>query len=158
MDELGNLTIEHFQLYSDDALRVYLSMRKKSVDGDHDTLVSRAFVASEEKVPVDVEMEERHRQTLAQYQQKLSVNDIVSPDPFLLEAKSWTSESKGGMVNWPSLYYLDISKYLDHINTPQDLLHRLDCEYKEGKGYRYFSSPLWTRFPMKRPERYMNQF
>ena len=44
------------------------------------------------------------------------------------------------MLHWPSLYYLDISKFLDHINTPKDLLHRLDCEYKEGKGYRYFSS------------------
>ena len=115
-------------------------MRKKTVDGDHDTLVSRAFVASEEKVPVDIEMEERHRQTLAQYQQKLLVDETPLPDPFQLEAKSWTSESKGGMVHWPSLYYLDISKYLEHINTPQDLLHRLDCEYKEGKGYRYFSS------------------
>ena len=139
MDELGNLTIDHFKAYTEEALRVYLSMRKKPIDGDYDTLVSRAFVASEEKVAVDVEMEERHRQTLSQYQQKLVIDGITLPDPFQLDSKSWISESKGGMIHWPSLYYLDISKYLDHINTPQDLLHRLDCEYKEGKGYRYFS-------------------
>ena len=65
---------------------------------------------------------------------------VSLPDPFSLESKSWLSETKGGMLHWPSLYYLDISKFLDHINTPKDLLHRLDCEYKEGKGYRYFSS------------------
>ena len=31
------------------------------------------------------------------------------------------------------------AKYLKQVNTPQDLLHRLECEYKEGKGFRYFA-------------------
>ena len=88
----------------------------------------------------NVEMEERHRLTITQYTNKLLVEGVSLPDPFSLESKSWSSETKGGMLHWPSLYYLDISKFLDHINTPKDLLHRLDCEYKEGKGYRYFSS------------------
>ena len=38
------------------------------------------------------------------------------------------------------MYYHDISRYLSHINAPGDLLHRLDCEYKDGKGFRYFAS------------------
>ena len=33
---------------------------------------------------------------------------------------------------------MDIAKYLKHINMPGDLLHRLECDYKEGKGYRLF--------------------
>ena len=33
---------------------------------------------------------------------------------------------------------MDIAKYLKHINMPGDLLHRFECDYKEGKGYRLF--------------------
>ena len=41
------------------------------------------------------------------------------------------------ILKWPSLYYHDIAKYLDHL-TP-DFLCKLDSEYKLGKAYRYFS-------------------
>ena len=82
MDDLGNLTIDHFKGFNEEALRLYLAMRKKSVEGDFDTLVSRAFCASEEKIPVDVEMEERHRLTITQYTNKLLVEGVSLPDPF----------------------------------------------------------------------------
>ena len=32
---------------------------------------------------------------------------------------------------------MDIAKYLKHINMPGDLLHRLECDYKEGKVTDY---------------------
>ena len=41
------------------------------------------------------------------------------------------------MLNWPSLYYHDISKYLS-ILAPE-FIYRLETEYKLGKAYRYFS-------------------
>ena len=39
----------------------------------------------------------------------------------------------------PPVYYHDIANYIDGINTPDDLLHRLYSDYKEGKSYRYFT-------------------
>ena len=33
---------------------------------------------------------------------------------------------------------MDIANYLKHINMAGDLLHRLECDYKEGKGYQLF--------------------
>ena len=42
------------------------------------------------------------------------------------------------MINWPTIYYMDIANYLKHVNMPGDFLHRLECDYKEGKGYRLF--------------------
>ena len=41
MDVLGNLTIDHFKAYTEESLRCYLSVRKKSVDGTFDELVAR---------------------------------------------------------------------------------------------------------------------
>ena len=43
------------------------------------------------------------------------------------------------MLHWPPVYNHYIAKYLKRVNTPQDLLHRLECELKEGKGFRYFA-------------------
>ena len=78
--------------------------------------------------------------TLCECTEKLCTVYGVVPDSLSLDPKSWVGEMKGGLEKWPSLYYLDISKYLDHVNTAKELVHRLDCEYKEGKGYRYFAS------------------
>ena len=62
------------------------------------------------------------------------------PDPFSLE-EDWLGETKdrdGGLSKWPSMYYLDIEKFLRQLNASDDLLRRLECDYKEGKAYRYF--------------------
>ena len=34
---------------------------------------------------------------------------------------------------------MDISKYFENVIDSSDLIHRLHCEYKEGKAYRYFT-------------------
>jgi hypothetical protein len=99
----------------------------------------RSVAAWEEKVPINLEAEEIHRCSLSEYKKKLIVNEQALPDPLSLKKKDWTSEVNRGMINWPAVYYSDIAQYLQLLNTPQDLLHRLDCEYKEGKGFRYFS-------------------
>ena len=57
-DSLQNeLSLEDFQLFSYKALVTFLSLRGKSVDGQYDVLVARAFAAYEEGVPVDHERE-----------------------------------------------------------------------------------------------------
>ena len=61
------------------------------------------------------------------------------PDPLTLPKKEWSGEESGGLQKWPPVYYHDISDYLEGINTPADFLHRLNCDYKEGKSYRYFA-------------------
>ena len=57
---------------------------------------------------------------------------------FTLPKTDFVSESQNGMINWPTIYYMDIANYLKHINMPGDLLHRPECDYKEGKGYPLF--------------------
>ena len=57
-------------------------------------------------------------------------------DPLEIEKDSWMSESQG-IFNWPSLYYHDIAKYLDHLAST--FISQLESEYKLGKAYRYFS-------------------
>ena len=54
-----------------------------------------------------------------------------------LPQKDWLGETTG-LTKWPSIFYHDIAKYLSSQNSPAEFLHRLDCNYKEWKGYRYF--------------------
>ena len=83
----------------------------------------------------DIEHEDRRR--LDEYKSKLKLsNNEVIVDPLELNSSSWTSE-KEGIANWPSLYYHDIAKYLDHLAPA--FLCKLESEYKLGKAYRYFS-------------------
>ena len=74
-----------------------------------------------------------------EYKKKLVIDDKTYPDPFTLPKANFISESQNGMmINWPPIYYMDIAKYLKHINMSGDLLLRLECDYKEGRGYRLF--------------------
>ncbi|KAL5006729.1 hypothetical protein ScPMuIL_015535 [Solemya velum] len=130
------MTIESFRLFSLKALRSYLSHRKKSVCGTHEELSARAFVAWEEKIPVDQNSELTERRLLEDYKRKLIVEKEIIPDPFSLDS-GWISEGQG-ITKWPSVYFMDIANYLQS-KTPAELIHRLMNEYKEGKAYRYFS-------------------
>ncbi|KAL5021513.1 hypothetical protein ScPMuIL_000668 [Solemya velum] len=136
MSDLSDMTIESFRLFSLKALRSYLSHRKKSVCGTHEELSARAFVAWEEKIPVDQNSELTERRLLEDYKRKLIVEKEIIPDPFSLDS-GWISEGQG-ITKWPSVYFMDIANYLQS-KTPAELIHRLMNEYKEGKAYRYFS-------------------
>ena len=92
-------------------------------------LCFRGMVASEQEIPVDITVEERYK---TNWKQKLLLCEILSKS-------SWKGESIPDLQNWPSLYYMDIDKYLKDNSLSDCLLHRLKCEYKEGKGFRYFS-------------------
>ena len=97
----------------------------------------RAFVAWEDGVFADVEAEHKERQLLAEYKEKLIIDDQVIPDPSTLK-KGWLREDDNGLMKWPSIYFLDIAGYLK-TRTSADLMKLLVNEYKEGKVFRYFS-------------------
>jgi len=61
-------------------------------------------------------------------------NGTILLDPFTLKEMDWQGES--ACINWPSLYFINISTYLK-MKTEDVLYHRLCDEYKEGKTYRY---------------------
>ncbi|KAL5021765.1 hypothetical protein ScPMuIL_000920 [Solemya velum] len=136
MADFDGVSFETFRLWSTAALKAYLALRKKSTTGTFDELVARAFCAWEEKVPVDVCAEHAERQLLEDYKKKLRFEGEILPDPFSLHS-GWLTE-KDGITKWPSVYFVDISNYLQTKN-PQELVSRLMNEYKEGKAYRYFT-------------------
>ena len=44
------------------------------------------------------------------------------------------------MSLWPKIFFMDISKYYATVISRNDLWQRVECEYKEGKAYRYFTN------------------
>ena len=50
------------------------------------------------------------------------------------------NEKKNGMKKWPRLHFSDISRFYSSVVGRDNLIHRLGCEYKRGKAYRYFSN------------------
>ena len=80
----------------------------------------RAFVAWEDGVLADVEAEHKERQLLAEYKEKLIIDDQVIPDPLTLK-KGWLREDGNGLMKWPSIYFLDIADYLKTIEHLQIL-------------------------------------
>ena len=101
----------------------------------------RAFSAWEDNLPVDVWAEQQQKRLLAEYKAKLVVEGVNLEDPFETQT-GWTGE-KAGLTKWPSVYFIDISRYLNGKN-PQDLMERLLNEYKVGKAYRYFTAE-WVK-------------
>ena len=96
------------------------------------------MAAYEEKTPIDEEAEKIAQTFLVEYKNKLVVQNKSYPDPFSLDA-GWEGESKEtGLSKWPSIYYMDIERFMRNLNKKDDLLRRLNCDYKEGKAYRYF--------------------
>ena len=98
----------------------------------------RAFSAYEENVAVDTEQEHRERALLTEYKEKLKINDETLPDPVDLKS-GWIGE-ESGMSFWPKLYFSDISRFYSETLAKKNLLTRLECDYKEGKAYRYFTN------------------
>ena len=96
----------------------------------------RAFAAYEENCPVDADVEHRQRLLLDEYRSKFEVLSL--PDPLTIKL-GWCGEETG-MSFWPKLYFMDISRYFSSTLSRESLWQRLECEYKEGKAYRYYSN------------------
>ena len=96
----------------------------------------KAFAACEEKCPVDIEAEHQERASLAEYKKKFE--DLSISDPMSIKT-GWLGE-KSGIKSWPQVYFMDISSYYKKVISKDDLWQRVECEYKEGKAYRYFTN------------------
>lgn len=129
------MCLSDFKTWSDDALRCYLSLRSKSVNGTSDELAARAFVCWEEKIPVNEAQEHRMRRNLDSYKKKLIIDGCVIRDPFTVK-DGWLEESDSSRSLWPPVFITDIADYL-RLHSTTDLVNRLMNEYKQGKAYRY---------------------
>ena len=98
----------------------------------------RAFGLYEENVQVDPEREHIEKAVLQEYKQKLNIHGNIIPDPIDLKS-GWINE-KNGMKKWPRLYFSDISRFYSFVLGKDNLIHRLECEYKQGRAYRYFTN------------------
>ena len=51
--------------------------------------------------------------------------------------------------------FMDISRYFSKVFGNENLWQRLECEYKEGKSYRYYTDgflgELFIKFPQQNP-------
>lgn len=130
------LDLATFKTWSEQALKTYLSLRDKSVEGDFDTLAARAFNAYEEDLPVNLEKEMEALQRSNEYRDRLIYGDLLLPDPFSLK-DGWEKETDVTMMKWPSINIIDISNFLTP-QSPVQLIDKLLCDYKEGKAYAYF--------------------
>ncbi|WAR01053.1 hypothetical protein MAR_025425 [Mya arenaria] len=99
MDDLSEMTIKKFKMWSLHVIKVYLSRRKKPVDGNLDELSARAFCAWEENLPVDANAELAEHRLQHKYKAKLNPGGEVIPDPFSLTS-GWKCE-KDGLATWP---------------------------------------------------------
>ena len=75
--------------------------------------------------------EQAEQRLLQEYKHKLLVEDDVLPDPFSLHT-GWQGE-KTAIHKWPSVYLVDIAKYLNN-ETHKEIFDRLLNEYKEGQA------------------------
>ena len=78
------------------------------------------------------------RTLFAEYKQKINIEDETIPDPIDLKV-GWIGE-ENGMKQWSRLCFSDIGRYYSSALGKNDLINRLECEYKEGKAYRYFTN------------------
>ena len=44
------------------------------------------------------------------------------------------------MKFWPLIYVTDITRFYRDVINRKDLIQRIECEYKQGKAYRYFTN------------------
>ena len=69
---------------------------------------------------------------------KQNFMQLYLSDPLVIK-EGWIGE-KEGMSLWPKLYFMYISRYFSQVVSRENLWQRLECEYKEGKAYRYYSN------------------
>ena len=72
-----------------------------------------------------------------EYKERLVVDNKNLQDP--LDIKSgWVGE-EDGIKLWPQLYSTDITRFYGDVLNKKNIVQRVECEYKQGKAYRYFT-------------------
>ena len=112
-------------------LKVFLRLRALKVTGKKAVLVSRAFSAMENNVPIIKTAEEVETELINEYSSKLKVSGRIIPDPFKLTT-GWKDEDEG-IAFWPIIPTLYIIQFLMIDSEVEDL-----SDYKGCKAYSYF--------------------
>ena len=139
LSECEEMSQDIFAMWTVAALQEFVVRRGYSKQGSKADLVARAFVSWERKDPIlqrEVDLAEACNR---QYQDRLRVGDTVLPDPDKIPEIEWKGE-KGGLKLWPPIMLWDISQFLLADQARKDIGSRILNEYKEGKGYRYYTS------------------
>ena len=64
--------------------------------------------------------------------------------PISFIQSGWINE-KNEMRKWPRLYFSEIRRFYSFDLGKDHLTHRLECEYKQGKAYRYFTNSFISK-------------
>ncbi len=135
------MTIDDFKRWKVDALKDYLRQRGLGVSGNKETLVARAFVAWELKLPKVLTPQEYRDNVKKDFSSLLATPGGDVPDPKTLS--DWMDEDQG-MPSWPPTMIQDIGVYLGRLepfrNEGPKFTNRLPSDYKDQKAYSYFSS------------------
>ena len=92
-----------------------------------------------EKTPIVPKKKNEERSIESEYKSKLSIGEKKIPDPLNIDS-GWIKEKEGGMTKWPSMYYQDMSRFVNLEG--KEFLAQMDREYKLGKSYTYFADNL----------------
>ena len=87
----------------------------------------RTYAAWEENIPVCPNAEHEQRRLLQEYCCKFEIYKI--PDPLTIPKQNWIPEVEG-ITKWPSVYYNDIAKYLNHLAP--EFMSKLDKEVRQS--------------------------
>ena len=49
------------------------------------------------------------------------------------------------MTKWPRLYFSESRRFYSFDLGKYNLTHKLECEYKQGKAYRYFTNSFISK-------------
>ena len=140
-NDLTDMTLEKFKMWTVPNLKSYLRERDYRVSGTKEYLVARAFSAWEMKAPAVISQQEREKILAKSYRDLLTTPKGNLPDP-LTELDCWLNESEG-LKKWPHTRIEDLSVFLKKMGTDTDtanMTDRLLSDYKDQKAYSYFSS------------------
>ncbi len=137
-----SMTIDDFKRWKVDALKQFCRERGLGVTGSKETLVARAYIAWELKLP-KVQTAEEYKQTVIKdYASLLDTPEGRVPDPRSLD-QGWESE-RDSTEKWPPTMIQDIGVYLARLEPFRkegvSFSDRMLSDYKDQKAYSYFSS------------------
>ena len=72
-----------------------------------------------------------------EYKEKLVADNKNLQDPLDIK-NGWVGE-ENGIKLWPQLHLTDITRFYGDVLDKKNIVQRTECEYKQGKAYRYFT-------------------
>lgn len=137
IDDPDSISLDTFFTWKVESLKCFLDKRGLHKDGTKAELAALCFTAVRMKVPVRPSNEEALTIKKKEYNDLLSIEGTVIPDPLKLST-GWHGEADGVKL-WPPFYISDVFNYFlasyDTLSSSKYL-----NEYKIGKAYEYFSS------------------